>query len=316
MPPIVTSAFKIIPHLLAAICLIQNRLLGMYYTALHQYCEDNDFPSPPPPMEDVIAKWAANYKPAQKEFESVGCIARGRAIYQALHIADDPGAHNRKSPVSPMASDGRRSVSGLISSGSNGTNDGPGPMPPRPNRIASTSSIPSQAASIDPPSPQAGLRNPSFSKPSYTASNSSLLAPTDFTTASNMYGSSPVPSPNSLRSRTDYFSNASARPSTASTAASSTSPSLSKAVSPGGGPGGGLAVKKKPPPPPPKRRAMAAEEFVVAQFAFSGQGAGDLSFSEGDRIRIVKKTDTDQDWWVGELAGVKGSFPANYCKAA
>lgn len=48
---------------------------------------------------------------------------------------------------------------------------------------------------------------------------------------------------------------------------------------------------------------------------FAG-GPGDLSFREGDRIKIVKKTQTDQDWWIGELGGIKGSFPANYCKAA
>lgn len=77
------------------------------------------------------------------------------------------------------------------------------------------------------------------------------------------------------------------------------------------------AGKKKPPPPPPPKKNLALrqpDEFVVAQYDFSGQGEGDLSFREGDRIRIVKKTATDQDWWVGELNGVKGSFPANYCR--
>lgn len=78
-----------------------------------------------------------------------------------------------------------------------------------------------------------------------------------------------------------------------------------------------IAVKKKPPPPPPPKKigSNRLEEFVVAQYDFDGQNAGDLSFREGDRIKIVKKTGTDQDWWVGELNGVKGNFPANYCKA-
>lgn len=79
------------------------------------------------------------------------------------------------------------------------------------------------------------------------------------------------------------------------------------------------AAKKKPPPPPPPKRGLTARQpdiFVVAQYDFHGQGAGDLSFREGDRIRIVKKTATDQDWWVGELGGVQGSFPANYTSPA
>ena len=31
-----------------------------------------------------------------------------------------------------------------------------------------------------------------------------------------------------------------------------------------------------------------------------------------DRIRVVKKTNSTDDWWEGELAGVQGYFPANY----
>lgn len=82
--------------------------------------------------------------------------------------------------------------------------------------------------------------------------------------------------------------------------------------------GGAPVIKKKPPPPPPKPKRITTglpEVFVVALYDFQGQGQGDLSFQEGDRIRVVKKTGTDQDWWLGELGGVKGSFPANYCKA-
>ncbi len=41
-----------------------------------------------------------------------------------------------------------------------------------------------------------------------------------------------------------------------------------------------------------------------------------MSFREGDRIRIVKKTGSVDDWWDGELRGVKGSFPANYVEKA
>lgn len=81
----------------------------------------------------------------------------------------------------------------------------------------------------------------------------------------------------------------------------------------------GIAKKKPPPPPPMKRPApppRPPQEFVVALYEFVGQGEGDLSFREGDRIKIVKKTATDQDWWVGELGGVRGNFPANYCKPA
>ena len=79
----------------------------------------------------------------------------------------------------------------------------------------------------------------------------------------------------------------------------------------------GVIGKKKPPPPPPKRLGSSnGAIFVVALYDFDGQGAGDLSFREGDRIKVTKKTESTDDWWDGELRGLKGSFPANYCKKA
>lgn len=76
------------------------------------------------------------------------------------------------------------------------------------------------------------------------------------------------------------------------------------------------AKKKPPPPPPPKRLASHQFEYVIAMYDFDGQNPGDLSFKEGDRIRIVKKTPNQEDWWEGEKGGIQGAFPANYCKKA
>ena len=76
------------------------------------------------------------------------------------------------------------------------------------------------------------------------------------------------------------------------------------------------AAKKRapPPPPPPKPSVSPKPEFVTAIYDFAGQSAGDLSFRTGDRIKIVKKTDSLEDWWQGELNGTRGSFPRNYCE--
>ena len=68
---------------------------------------------------------------------------------------------------------------------------------------------------------------------------------------------------------------------------------------------------KRPPPPPPGRPKPAAE-YVTALYDFAGQAEGDLSFAAGDKIEIVKKTESDQDWWTGRLNGYEGTFPANY----
>lgn len=73
-----------------------------------------------------------------------------------------------------------------------------------------------------------------------------------------------------------------------------------------------IAAKKKAPPPPPKRIQSNNEQWVTALYTFTGQESDDLAFEEGDRIKVVKKTDSTDDWWDGELRGVRGRFPANY----
>jgi amphiphysin len=73
-----------------------------------------------------------------------------------------------------------------------------------------------------------------------------------------------------------------------------------------------IAAKKKAPPPPPKRIQSSKEQWVTALYTFTGQESDDLAFQEGDRIRVVKRTDSIEDWWDGELRGVRGRFPANY----
>ncbi|KAJ2994391.1 hypothetical protein NUW58_g1573 [Xylaria curta] len=292
LPPIVTTTFSIIPLLIDSVVALQNRFLGLYYTTLHTYCEEHGFPSPPPPMDEVIAAWSASYEPAKRDFESLACIATGKAVRQPMRLPDDLSVQDRGQSVSPSASTltvngPRRSSSGLISSNGN-------MQPARPNRIPSTTMSSPQPSPVLSPRPFIGAN----------------LTPTDFTTASRLGEQlTPAVSSNSPRPRSDYFYNR--PPSTASTAVSTVSINSSASGA------SFVAAKKKPPPPPPPKKIISRqpEEFVVALYTYTGQGTGDLSFREGDRIKIVKKTDTLDDWWEGELGGVKGSFPANYCKA-
>ncbi|EEB94593.1 hypothetical protein MPER_06566 [Moniliophthora perniciosa FA553] len=75
------------------------------------------------------------------------------------------------------------------------------------------------------------------------------------------------------------------------------------------------AAKKAPPPPPPlkpKPSLTPKPKFVVALYDFQAQAEGDLSFNVGDRIEIMEKTASAEDWWTGRLNGQVGSFPGNY----
>ncbi|KAK4161420.1 hypothetical protein QBC43DRAFT_96171 [Cladorrhinum sp. PSN259] len=279
LPPLIEATFNLVPPLIANLVLIQNRLLGLYYTALNTYCEDWNFPSPPPPMDDVISTWNAAFSPIKSQIETISFV-RAHSIAQPA-------------PVSGY----KRTHSGLIPTPSNAPQ-------PRALRIPSTSS--NRA-----PSPEA--RQPSPGPPA-TRPKPEWANPTDFTTATMLGGGnvdrSRDRSPGNPRSTSSsYFSRSpnNSSPHLGISPAASTASSMSTV--------NGI-VKKKPPPPPAKKFIPAAkpEVWVVALYTFVGEGRGDLSFQEGDKIKVVTKTNTDQDWWEGELNGRKGSFPANYCR--
>ncbi|KAI9354922.1 hypothetical protein BD770DRAFT_411935 [Pilaira anomala] len=49
-----------------------------------------------------------------------------------------------------------------------------------------------------------------------------------------------------------------------------------------------------------------------ALFNFTGEQEGDLIFHKGDIISIIRKTNTQNDWWTGRLNHRQGIFPANF----
>jgi hypothetical protein len=268
LPPVINAAFSILPHLLAVQIMIQNTLLAQYYTILHNYCEETGFPSPPPPMEEVIAQWARDFKPTQKEAEAIQLIARGKAVHQPMEIGDDPDRRKNSSITglnvrNGFANSRRASSQNLAAS-----------KPVSPNPEARVMRIPSSSHTIPVVSPPAPESSPSPEPRAYASPDySSHLTP------QSSYATYSPAGPTM-----DYFQR-------------------------------GAVAKKKPPPPPPKRiGSHKSGTFAIALYDFEGQNEGDLRFKEGDQIKVLKKTDSTDDWWEGELRGVTGSFPANYCQ--
>ncbi|PVU89477.1 hypothetical protein BB561_005336 [Smittium simulii] len=69
-----------------------------------------------------------------------------------------------------------------------------------------------------------------------------------------------------------------------------------------------------PPPNPPAQQSVSMPKVASALYSFEGQAPGDLSFNKGDKIVIIKSTDTQNDWWEGSCKGITGQFPANYVR--
>lgn len=286
LPPIITAAYSILPHLLAAQIMIQNTLIGQYYTLLHTYCQEEGFPSPPPPMIEVIAAWENDFQPAQHDIETgIACVAGGKAVRQPMKLEDRQpsgtltglnirnGFAHRK--ANTQSSNGLRPS---VSPSRSERSEPPSPnhdnrSSPNPDTRPRISSVPSQSS--------LALAIPNYSHSTTTSPSFSELYTPQLHAPAGPRG--------------DYFSRD--RNATSSSAMASAA-----------------AMKKEPPPPPPKRVPSSQGSWVTALYDFKGQGKGDLVFQEGDRIKVVKKTESTDDWWEGELKGVQGSFPANYCQ--
>ncbi|EEQ34183.1 hypothetical protein McanMca71_004975 [Microsporum canis] len=283
LPGIITATFSILPHLLGAQIEIQNTLLALYYTSLHTYCEEQQLPSPPPPMEDIIRAFEENFLNVQREIESFNCIAGGKTARQPRTSGDQRNGNHGLSNGRPVI-------------GASSNSRKPSTSPKSLSRLPSTPSLD--------PRPRIGR---------YTSSS-------QLDTSPDHQHNSPSPAHEPPSNNTvHHFSPAPAPPHnpphyvppipTSTKPIQATTPSMAGIASLAA-----AAAKKKPPPPPPPRTPSASQiQFVTALYDFGGQGAGDLVFKEGDRIRVIKKTDSTDDWWQGELRGVRGSFPANYC---
>lgn len=77
----------------------------------------------------------------------------------------------------------------------------------------------------------------------------------------------------------------------------------------------GAAAKAKgaaPPPPKPKPSRFSGvpvAETVTALYDYEAQAEGDLSFTTGDMIEIIHRTQNDNEWWTGRVGSKEGQFP-------
>lgn len=89
------------------------------------------------------------------------------------------------------------------------------------------------------------------------------------------------------------------------------SPSRSNTGSQAAGPG-------RPAAPKPNfvgnKTANLGKNEAVAMFNFDADQPGDLGFKKGEIITVLKKTESDNDWWTGMIGTRHGIFPSNYVK--
>ncbi|KDQ54941.1 hypothetical protein JAAARDRAFT_38056 [Jaapia argillacea MUCL 33604] len=189
-------------------------------------------------------------------------------------------------------------------------------------RIVSTSKMVQQnrSASGSSLTPGGSLkRSPSSISSNTLSSTSRSVPPPSRSPTSAAYKKAPPPPPGAKS-----FSKEKASPIGGFGGGAAPPPPYSPSGVAGGGVGGfhsvvgaaqQAAAKRAPPPPPPLKPKPKAEppvQYVVALYDFEAQADGDLSFNAGDRIELVERTTSQEDWWTGKINGRKGVFPGNY----
>ncbi|KGQ09179.1 SH3 domain-containing protein [Beauveria bassiana D1-5] len=72
----------------------------------------------------------------------------------------------------------------------------------------------------------------------------------------------------------------------------------------------------RPSAPKPTFNTAASlnKNEAIALYNFDADQPGDLGFKKGDVITVLKKTESDNDWWTGMVGTRHGIFPSNYVK--
>lgn len=350
-PPITAAVKALLPQLLALQIRIQTTLVGQYYTILDQYTREHGMPNPAPGNAEIISVHDQEFTSLRKELEGgLVTVAKGKAVSMPMNLPekDDStitglGIRNRigyrktsgqnGAPVRPANASPQdqqlaigappdKPLALKMTPEHPDDDEEPAPAkPPRPGTVPSYGSYgtPSPAIPTSSKPRISSMPTASPGPPPYSEKPSPMIPSySNSGTPNQAHGGATPPSyyntPNSSLSNSDYFtqqqqqqqSQAAAAAEQARRASSTSSISAASIA----------AKKKKPPPPVPTKRLPSVQQaqYVTALYDFEGQADGDLAFREGDRIRIVKKTESVDDWWDGELGGVKGCFPANYVR--
>lgn len=342
-PPLTAAVKGLLPQLMALQIRIQTTLVGQYYTILDQFTREHGMPNPAPGNAEIVAVHDREFTGLRKELETgLMVVAKGKAVNMPMALPDKDdstisgyGIRNKSKALISRKSSNQKLAPARPAVGApqdqplqlkatpeyQDYDEEPAPVkPPRPSHTPSygmpSPAIPSYGNS-SPAMPSPAI--PTASKPRIPSTSAQTANPPpysekpspmlpDYSNAGQSYGGGATPpsyanSPSSNLGGSDYFSAAQEKARRASAASSVSAASIA-------------AKKKKPPPPVPTKRLPSVQQaqYVTALYDFEGQAEGDLAFREGDRIRIVKKTESTDDWWDGEIGGVTGCFPANYVR--
>ncbi|KAL7276524.1 hypothetical protein RUND412_000483 [Rhizina undulata] len=347
VPPLLEKSTELFPYILDSLIYTQHTLLQHTYSTIYQFTEDYKLPDGP--IENILSTWESSFFSVKQHTEtSLMAIAKGKAVTVPMdHIKDSTimgkiGGLTKRSKPPPPAPPSHPPRSRGRDEESEGSPPPDMLKKSRPSSIRSGISNPStRSRDESPPPPLPGPRpSPQSMLRSVSANyESNATKPPPYTVSAKPKPGLKPPSPYQppgarirpavgpaaqlagiMEGRLEAI-NGGLTPKTlgnTSTRASSYSgPTTSQDSRPIQSLSNIAAGKKKPPPPPPKKKVFEGKEkekWVRALYDFEGEKEGDLRFVEGERIKVLVMTASKDEWWVGEIGGRKGAFPANYCE--
>ncbi|EPS37807.1 hypothetical protein H072_8516 [Dactylellina haptotyla CBS 200.50] len=313
VPPILDAISSFIPYLLYAVENLVSTFIGQKYRFVHEFAQRHSLTD----YQNFEETWRQDFMPIKDHAEQFKLLQEGKAVHKPMESPASTGMLDLRpklgflgrrqssktgdeisTPISRTRSHDAPPPAYTEQEGSSTTSFGSRPM----SRQHSTGSALTVDNKIAPPRPV-----------SRKSSNGMWGKPSD---------SSLRPSPQKIPSSTSIKSYGANSGTATPISYQGTNGLASRASSASLAAAAAAAAKKKPPPPIPlksKPTPKPRDVYVIALYKFEPQSDGDLPLNEGDRVKVIKKTDNVEDWWEGEVTQGNGSikrgfFPANYCQ--
>ncbi|KAK6542671.1 hypothetical protein TWF694_006615 [Orbilia ellipsospora] len=305
VPPILDAISSYIPYLLYAVENFVSTFIGQKYRYIHEFAQRHSITE----YQNLEQEWKQDFMPIKDHAEGFKLLQSGKAVHKPMETHAAPESKMRPAFL------GRRKSSQAGSEirpplSRNRSHEAGAPPPayaeveapssPPMSRKQSTGSGLSVDSKVAPPKPPISRKSSGsiWAKPSDGSIRPSIQKIQSSTSVKSYTADSPTSgaaTPNGLASRA----------SSASLAAAAAAAAKKKAPPP-------IPMKSKPVPKP-------KDVYVVSLYKFDPQNAGDLALNEGDRVKVIQKTENVEDWWEGEVtlangAVKRGFFPANYCQ--
>ncbi|KAF3935992.1 hypothetical protein ABW20_dc0106920 [Dactylellina cionopaga] len=333
VPPIMDAVSNFIPYLLYAVEGMVSTFIGQKYRFIHEFAQRHQLDN----YENFEQEWKTDFMEVKEVTEQLKILQEGKAVHKPME-QPRPLTESRRPSAAGLLALGRRQSSkseeaaglpveqrrpstaliGRRQSSKTGEDIGPPVTRIKSNETA----LPPAYSEVD----SAPASRPMSRQQSSDSKSSAPRPPVSRASSNSLW---PKPSDGSVRPQAPKIQSSTSVKSfrTDPTPADNppaysnvlaSNPSISALAS-----AAAAAAKKKPPPPipgkPKPQLPKPRDVYMVALFNFEAQGEGDLPLTEGERIRVIQKTESVEDWWEGEVTLAsgkikKGFFPANYCQ--